>query len=196
MLLFLSATGFVFPDQQGGSGPAKKWIISKSSGLSVNGSTNINKFSCAVPNYDQIDTLTLNKNKADNGIILSGSVSLSINAFDCHNSGMTNQLRKTLNEKQFPVLRIRFLSLNKMPVLTTKAEPITGLVEIKIAGVSKRFEVNYQITQTDQKSIRLLGSRDVNFSDFNLVPPSKLGGMIKAKDQLSVDFQLNMTVLN
>ncbi|EHQ25300.1 YceI family protein [Mucilaginibacter paludis] len=195
-LLLIAATSLVLAQQNVGGGQAKKWIISKNSSLSVNGTTNVNKFSCAVPNYDQVDTLTLSKSKTDNGIILSGSVTLSINAFDCHNSGMTSQLRKTLNEKQFPVLRIKFLSLNKMPVLNAKAEAITGLVEIKIAGVSKRFEVNYQITQTDQKNIRLLGSRYVNFSDFNLVPPSKLGGMIKARDQLSVDFQLNMTVMN
>lgn len=195
-LLLLFPTSFVLAQQHGGLGQVKRWAINKNSGLSVNGTTNVNKFSCAVPNYDQIDTLTLSKNKTDNGISILGSIVLSINLFDCHNWGMTSQLRKTLNAKEFPVLQIKFLSLSKMPVLTAKPEPVTGLVEIKIAGVSKRFEVNYQITQTDQKNIRLLGSRDVNFSDFNLVPPSKLGGMIKAKDQLSVDFQLNMTVLN
>jgi hypothetical protein len=109
---------------------------------------------------------------------------------------MTKQLRKTLNEKDFPKMHIRFLSLNKMPVLSTQQEPVKGWVDIEIAGVSKRFEVNYQITQTDEKSMQLLGSRDVNFSDFKLVPPKKLGGMISTKDQLSVGFQLNMKAMN
>ncbi len=93
-------------------------------------------------------------------------------------------------------MHIRFLSLNKMPVLSTQQEPVKGWVDIEIAGVSKRFEVNYQITQTDEKSMQLLGSRDVNFSDFKLVPPKKLGGMISTKDQLSVGFQLNMKAMN
>jgi len=109
---------------------------------------------------------------------------------------MTKQLRKTLNEQKFPALRIKFLSLNKIPVLTTNLQSITGLVEIEIAGVGKRFEVNYQITKNDQKNILLLGTREINFSDFNLVPPRKLGGMIKTKDQLSVNFRLNMISMN
>jgi len=196
MLLFFSATGFISQNQSGNGVPPKKWIISKSSTLRVDGSTNVNKFSCVIPAYDQIDTLTLSKNKINTAIILSGTIGLSISSFDCHNSGMTKQLRKTLDEKQFPVLRIRFLSLNKVPVLTVKPEAITGFVEIEIAGVSKRFEVNYQLTQDDQKNIHLLGSRAINFSDFNLVPPKKLGGMIKTKDQLDVDFQLNMKAMD
>jgi len=195
-VLFLSTSSFVLPDQPGDNGLIKKWVVSKNSSLSVNGSTNINKFSCVIPAYNQIDTLTLRKNRNDTDVLLSGTIALSISSFDCHNSGMTKQLRKTLNEKQFPLLHIRFLSLNKIPVLTTKAEPITGFVEIEIAGISKRVEVQYQITQDDQRNIHLLGFHKINFSDFNLEPPQKLGGMIKTKDQLGVDFQLNMKAMD
>jgi hypothetical protein len=69
------------------------------------------------------------------------------------------------------------------------------LVDIEIAGVRKRFEVNYQISVDAEKSIHLLGSRDVNFSDFNLIPPRKLGGMIKTNDKLSVAFHLKINQL-
>jgi hypothetical protein len=163
--LILPIASFVSVGGKGGAVETKRWVISKSSSLSVNGSTNINKFSCVIPAYDQTDTLKLTKSKTGGGVILSGTIGLSISSFDCHNSGMTKQLRKTLNEKQFPVLRIRFLTLSKNPVLTTKPEQITGLVEIEIAGISKRFEVNYQITQNEQKNIHLLGSRDIDFSE-------------------------------
>lgn len=105
---------------------------------------------------------------------------------------MTHDLRKTLKQDQYPVLHISFLTLNKLPDLTAKPEPVTGWVFIEIAGVRKRFEVNYQISQDGQKIIHLLGTRNVNFSDFNLVPPRKLGGMIKTSDKLSVDFHLKM----
>ncbi len=83
---------------------------------------------------------------------------------------MTHDLRKTLKDATFPILHITFLSLSRLPDLTSHPELITGLVDIEIAGVSKRFEVNYQISVDAEKSIHLLGSRDVNFSDFNLIP--------------------------
>ena len=195
-LLFFSSTGFVVPHKPDHGNKVQRWVISKSSSLSVNGSTNVNKFSCVIPNYDKVDTLSLSTGKIGHGVDLSGSIGLSISAFDCHNSGMTKQLQKTLDEKQFPLLRIKFLSLNQMPILTMKPEAITGEVQIELAGVSKRFDVNYQITQNDQKSIHLLGTREINFTDFNLVPPRKLGGMIQTKDQLNVDFTLIMKAMD
>jgi len=170
----------------------KKWVVNENSSLSVNGSTNINKFSCVIPAYGRIDTITLHKSDDEKGIVLSGSIALSVSSFDCHNSGMTRQLQKTLNEKQFPLLHIRFLSLNRLPAITAKPQSITGAVDIEIAGVSKHFEINYQISQDGENGIDLLGSRQLNFSDFNLIPPTKLGGMIKTRDQLMVAFHLKI----
>jgi hypothetical protein len=187
ILLFPVVTAFV-------ERPPTRWVISQNSSLSVNGSTNINTFSCVIPAYDKTDTITI-KGKSENSITLSGSIDLSVSSFDCHNSGMTKQLQKTLNEKQFPVLHIRFLSLSNLPVMTRNPEPVTGLVDIEIAGVVKRFEINYQISQDEENIVHLLGSRDLNFSDFKITPPRKLGGMIKTKDQLTVAFQLKMKTI-
>ncbi len=92
---------FVLPRRlEAGQLETKKWVISESSTLSVNGTTNINKFTCEILAYDKTDTLTISK--SSNGVILSGNVGLSIKSFDCHNSIMTHDLRKTLKEDQYP----------------------------------------------------------------------------------------------
>lgn len=172
-----------------------KWVISESSSLSVNGNTNIKRFSCEIPAYDQADTLTLIRNGTNKDVVLSGNIGLKTQSFDCHNGLMTRDLRKTLKEKQFPRLYIRFLSLSEFPELTTEPQQITGWVNIELAGASKRFEINYQVSMDAQKVIHLLGSRDINFSDFDLVPPRKLGGMIKTNDLLNVEFHLKMKTI-
>lgn len=171
-----------------------RWVIAENSSLSVNGSTNINKFSCEIPSYDQTDTLTVSRKSKE--VALTGNVGLKIITFDCHNSMMTRDLRKTLKESQFPRLYIRFLSLSEMPQLRPKPQQVTGWVNIELAGATKRLEINYQVSMDDQKVIHLLGSRNINFSDFNLVPPRKLGGMIKTNDQLTVAFHLRMSAVN
>jgi hypothetical protein len=195
ILLIISVTCFSMKNKGNNRAEMIKWVVSQNSSLSVSGSTNINKFSCVIPSYDRVDTLTVNKNNNDGAVILSGMIDLSINSFDCHNSGMTKQLQKTLNEKQYPVLYIRFLSLSNLPAMTRKPEQVTGLVDIEIAGVNKRFEINYQISRDGENVIHLLGSRDLNFSDFNLIPPRKLGGMIQTKDLLTVEFHLKMKTI-
>jgi hypothetical protein len=166
-----------------------KWLISESSSLSVKGSTNVNKFTCDIPNCDQ-DTLTIWK--SDKEIKISGSISPDVLSFDCHKAMMTRDLRKTLKAKKYPKLHIRFLSLNELPQLSGKPVTINGKVEIEIAGIKKFYQVDYRISVDTGKVIHLLGSKDLNFSDFKLIPPRKLGGMIKTKDQLTVAFNLNM----
>jgi len=169
-----------------------KWLISETSSLSVKGSTNVNKFTCDIPNCDQ-DTLTIWKSAQ--GIRMSGSINPAVLSFDCHKAMMTRDLRKTLKAKKYPKLHIRFISLSQFPQLSNNPTSINGQVEIEIAGIKKLYEINYSISVDADKMIHLLGSRDLNFSDFELIPPRKLGGMIKAKDQLIVAFNLNMKTI-
>ncbi|OIR14266.1 YceI-like domain protein [mine drainage metagenome] len=171
-----------------------KWVVSKGGFLRVNGSTNVSTFSCIVPEYVDPDTITcINK---DLPILMSGNISLNIFGFDCHNTLMTADLRKTLRAKEFPKMRIHFLSLNKFPELRSTEETITGWVNIELSGVTKKFDVKFRFYTDDQKIIHLIGIRSINFSDFNLTPPRKLGGIIQTKDKLDVEFGLNFKTLN
>ena len=174
----------------------RKWLVTENSNLRVNGSTNINTFSCQIPAYNNIDTLLIYRFKNSNTLVLKGCISLSVQSFDCKNLIMTHDLRKTLKAEQYPQLHIYFLSLDKLPDLNSHPESISGLVDIEIAGVKRRFEVKYLIREDSPKSVDLLGSRDINFSDFHLIPPRKLGGMIKTNDKLSVDFHLWIIITN
>ncbi len=176
-----------------GANAQTKWLVSKSSSLSVNGSTNVNKFSCDIPDCDQADTLTVLK--SEKGIMLTGSISPAVLSFDCHKAMMTRDLRKTLKAKKYPQLHIKFLTLNKLPELSGKPQLINGDVEIEIAGVKKQYVISYQISKDTDDIVNLLGSRELNFSDFDLIPPRKLGGMIKTKDQLTVAFHLKMKAI-
>jgi hypothetical protein len=186
LLLLLTLMGFNARAQT-------KWLISENSSLSVNGSTNVNKFSCNIPDCDQPDTLIVWK--TGKGITLTGSINPAVLSFDCHKAMMTHDLRKTLKAKKYPRMQIHFLSLSELPRLTEKPVEITGEVEIEIAGVKKLYTISYQISTDSDKMIHLIGSRDLNFSDFNLIPPHKLGGIIKTKNQLNVAFHLKIKTI-
>jgi hypothetical protein len=165
------------------------------SSLAVNGSTNINTFQCEITNYSLPDTLACSRTAARGQVLpMNGRLQLDIQSFDCHNKMMTNDLRKTLKAKTYPHLSIRFISINSFPDFKNPTR-ITGVVDIDLAGVTKRFEINYLFTVGSGQMVHLKGDRMINFSDFNLSPPSKLGGIIKAKDELSVEFKLNLKPL-
>jgi len=170
-----------------------RWVISENSSLIVNGATNINKFSCAILQYPKTDTVTVSQDKT-NKIVLTGLLNIEVKNFDCNSMMMTRQLRKTLKDDKFPILRIKFLSLKEMPSPNQGRNFIKGNVEIVIAGVAKRFEICYQLN-IKANSMELIGNQPINFSDFNLIAPKKIGKLIQAKDELVVAFLLKMELV-
>ena len=168
----------------------------KGGSLKVDGSTNVNKFSCVIANHAKLDTIAVFKDPSKETLALSGVIRLDVQNFDCHNPVMTGDLRKTLKAKQFPQLSVRFLNLSKYPNHNSRQDLIKGLVAIELAGVTKRFDVDYKIISTGENVINLIGSRRVNFSDFNIVPPRKIGGMIQTDNELSVVFNLRIKVID
>ncbi len=170
----------------------KKWVIQSGCSLKVDGSTNINTFSCQISDYGKPDTIIATSTAAQQ-VQLNGNIKLDIQHFDCGNPIMTADLRKTLKSEKFPQLMIYFANLTKYP---ESKQNIKGTVVIVLAGVSKRFDVDYKVSSADNNFINFTGYRKINFSDFNLTPPRKLGGMIKTNNELSVVFNLRMKVLN
>jgi hypothetical protein len=196
ILLILCLPSISFTGREINSSRLAVWVITKGGSLKVNGSTNVNDFCCEITGYSNPDTIVVYKNAGQDLILpVTGVMTLAVSGFDCHNSFMTKDLRKTLKEPDYPKMFIRFLTLNREPDFRFPGCPVTGLVDIELAGVTRRYEMNYSFTMDNQKTIHLTGSRAVNFSDFNLIPPRKLGGMIRTKERLDVSFQLNMKVI-
>lgn len=170
-----------------------KWVVIPGGSLKVVGSTNVNNFSCDIINYAKPDTILVARGAPI--IHLNGKIALDVQKFDCHNPVMTADLRKTLKSKQFPHLVISFISINRYPEPGSRDKLTKGLVLIDLAGVTKKFEVDYRIVAATAQTIHLEGTRKVHFSDFNIAPPRKLGGMIRTNDELQVVFNLKQKVL-
>lgn len=163
--------------------------------LKVDGSTNINQFSCAITNYSKPDTINVTRSNTLS-VKLNGAIRLDVKNFDCHNKPMTDELRKILKAKEHPKLMIKFVSVNQYPEPHTKHTVINGIVFIELAGVTKKYEVHYKVISSDNTHIHLVGSREVLFTDFNITPPKKLGGMIRTNDKLQVEFNVKMKVID
>jgi hypothetical protein len=172
-----------------------KWIIESGCSLKVAGTTNVSKFNCSIMSYAKPDTLSICKNTEGKPLKILGKISVPVKTFDCKHAMITKDLRKTLKAESFPNLVIRFISLSKYPQFTGQHQAIKGLVSIELAGESRQYEVDYQFSAEGNKNLNLVGTRKVKFSDFNLTPPKKAGGMIRTNDELAVEFNLKIKVI-
>lgn len=165
-----------------------KWAVLKNSSLSIKGSSNVNTFGCS--SSGSFSSETIHGRVLENqSVELKGAITISVNSFDCNNRMLTNDLRKTLKSSEFPNMRIHFINLERVPLTHDDYDYVGGDVYIELAGEKKRFYLRYALTRTAD-GLTLSGSRAFSFSDFNLSPPQKVGGMIKVNDDFDVSFKL------
>ena len=169
-----------------------KWNIEKTSTLKISGSSNVHDFTCDVFGYSSSDTIIFNESiNPIQPIPLKGLIKIDINSIDCHNFIITRNLRHTLKSKQHPFSLVKFLSLEHLPNFASNQDHIQGVVEIELGGVAKKFEILYKI-QKNGKYLILNGERNFIFSDFELLPPTILGGLVRIYNKFNVAFNLNL----
>ena len=177
------------------AGPAaipvqEKWVIGQESTICIEGKTNINNFRCDIFEYLPHDTLVFYRDdQTRKPLSIRGGISININRFDCHQKYITQDLRKTLKADQKPCLDIDLLNIGYFD-RTHPPRKVNGWVDIEIAGTKRRIDINYDVEAMNGNDLRLTGTKTLNFSDFGLVPPRKLAGLIRVEEQICVRFQL------
>jgi hypothetical protein len=164
------------------------WIIEAGSKLSIQGSTNVNKFTCKFDGYLGSDTLQYHRNHRTGTLNFSSNeMIIPVRSFDCGAKQISNDFRKTLKSETYPRLTIALRSLenpfNQNDCL------IDGVVDITLAGVTTKYTVSY-LVNLNKNTILLKGIRPVKFSDFGLEAPTKLQGLIRVDEELNVEFNL------
>lgn len=141
--------------------------------VQINGSTNVNKFQCINNKFKNDGSVY---NFSDKNL---PNIILKVIDFDCGNKMMTKDFQKILNAEKYPNMTIKFINFTK------NQDGFNALVEVKMMNQSKRYNIEFEIENN-----KLIGRKNVKFSDFNITPPKKMGGMIVVKDDLDLTFSL------
>ncbi|MCU0380105.1 MAG: hypothetical protein MUE58_02855 [Chitinophagaceae bacterium] len=167
------------------------WVVESGSLLNIEGSSNINRFTCHIRQYLQSDTLRwVRDDRAKKLVFRNSAVNIDISQFDCHQKYITSDLRKTLRADKYPQLRIHFLSMDDL-TWVQEGQKVRGQVNIELAGHIKRYDMEYTVIHEQGNRFRLCGSKQILFSDFNLVPPGKLAGLVRINQEIKVNFELH-----
>lgn len=185
LILILMVAPILFSSNTSDKGT---WVIDAGSRLAIQGSTNVNKFTCKFDYYYGSDTLQYVRNHRTGKLNFSNNkMIIPVRSFDCGAKQISNDFRKTLKSETYPQLTIAFRSLEN-PFKQNDCF-IDGVVDITLAGVTTTYTIRY-LVNLDKNSVMLKGTRAVNFSDFGLEAPTKLQGLIKVDKVLNVEFNL------
>jgi hypothetical protein len=165
------------------------WVIDAESRLTINGSTNVNNFTCKIEYFTGTDTLQYAEANSTGELRFSrGRMTVPVRSFDCGAKPISKDFWKTLKAERHPNLEINFISLENLSFRDKRN--IKGVVDITLAGITTQYDICYQVSLQENGNILLTGVHAVNFADFQLLAPEKLKGLIKVKEALKVHFNL------
>ena len=117
---------------------------------------------------------------------------LPIDRLRCGNGRMERDLQRALRAEAHPMIVFRFLDL--VGGLTHDIDggsyhaTVTG--RLSLAGRSRDVDVRIEARRLARDRFRLRATLPLRMTDFDVTPPTALFGAIKAKDDLTVQFDL------
>lgn len=148
--------------------------LAQVSSVTITGKTNVNHFKCYNEKIDAKIARTLPDYSRKQRI------ALLIQDFDCRNRVMTADFRKTLSAERYPKLFLSFLKFEKIQKDLYRAS-----VEVTLTEKHRIYEVEFRKVKNS-----FIGTKTVRFSDFGLVPPKKMRGMVVVDDALELNINL------
>ncbi len=113
---------------------------------------------------------------------------IPVKEFECFNRSAYDDFVTLLKAEQYPFLEINILRYPGIKYDIGETVILKG-VSITAAGVSNRYDINCTIEKADNKNQLLNGAIRIRLTDFAIVPPVKLLGLIKVKDEVIINFE-------
>ncbi len=166
--------------------------------LWLEGKSNINKFSCESESlksyaYFGPESFLLPVNNFDD-VQSNTSVYffIPVQSFDCGKKKMNKDMYKALNEKQNPTIKYELIKSQLIASPDTSSEwfQVNTHGNLTIAGMRKEIEMVIKIRPLSNGKYQVIGAIPISMYDFNIKPPSAFFGLIKAKPELFVRFDI------
>lgn len=161
LILFLVLAGF--------SRHKNSYLLLSSKRFIVEGSTSLGDFTCNYDIHQTKDTLFLSHKTGFTDKI-------PVKEFGCGNFLLNRDFKKTLKEKEYPDVMINLSDVRK------QGENYSYNLHLELAGKKKTF----QNLVLKKEGKHLKGGIELKFSDFDLHPPTKLGGAIKIDESIKL----------
>lgn len=161
--------------------------------LVLEGSSNVANWRCSGT------ALEARVEVAETGADLIGAISIfeldvPVAKLRCGNRQMERDLQRALRSDDHPRIDFRFTRLAG----DVARDPITGRLcariegVLSLAGTSRAITLRVQAERLGIDRFRLTATLPLRMTDFRITPPTALFGIVKANDELTVNFELTI----
>lgn len=166
-------------------------MVSDKSEIIIHGSTSINNFSCSSSLVLMNDTLPVLITPGK-FIFTNARLIFTVNSIECGDNYSNKQLRNTLKSNQFPFILVDLMEISPDPSFFYKART---QLRVEVAGKQQLQNVNLILRRAAEDVYHLSGVTQISMSEYDLVAPSPMMGLIKVEDRLDIEIHLVLKVL-
>jgi hypothetical protein len=121
---------------------------------------------------------------------------IPIATFRCGNPVMESDLRHALRSERYPAIEFRFKELKGAIEhdIDRNVYQTTIAGELSMAGATREIELPVVAQRMRPDRFRIQAELPLRMSEFGITPPTALFGIVKARDELIVRFDLTLQV--
>jgi hypothetical protein len=169
-------------------------VASAGSHLTLEGSSNVTDWRCSGTTLES--TMEVASSPAEMDAIIDGieafHLRVPVQSLRCGNRQMERDMVRALRGQRHPVIDFQFKEL----VGDVEADAAGGRYRATISGVltlagaQRDVHVAVEAVRVAPNRFRLRARLPLRMTDFRITPPTALFGMVKARDELEVQFDL------
>ena len=183
-------TCVTLPAGVGGAQPVM--TVRPESRLVLAGTSNVNRWSCASGVFERITstareritTITLPPGDA--------TIAVPVRSLACGNDRMNHDLRTTLRADAHPDITFRLAGyrIDSLPHAGADYAAV-AVGELAVAGVVRAVEIPLRARRTGA-ALHGSGALALRMTDFGVTPPVALFGLIRARNEITVSFDIRL----
>ena len=175
------------------------YTIEDGSKLSIEGTSNINSFECFCGDKIAPGTTRLQIVAPTSFRFQNTSLALRTKALDCDNSKMNSDLCDALQADDYPYITIQFHDATIVRGSLDDASEWTDLrmqATMIITDVNQRMTLDVKAKKLGPGRYRFMCSKKMKMTDFKIDPPTALFGLIRVRDEITVNFDITAKLAN
>jgi len=163
--------------------------------VSINGSTNVNKF--VLKNDLARISIKRTCNKSDSLALLTKKYwfTIPVRNFKADNQHIYKDFLSLIRAREYPEIKVGF-TLKDLHRLMDSKTPISFPVDISLAGTTKSYDIICRFSSCEDNCFSVSGSKKLALTDFNIEPPQKILGLIRVNNEININFDFVFTFQN
>ncbi len=172
--------------------------LESGSRLWINGTATVGSYRCgtvAVFGTGDLNPERYGPSKSDpggNSLREDAHVEVLVTMLDCGNPAMNRDMYAALKANRDSTIQYFLTAAEVMfdSSLTKGPLRLRTIGDLSIAGVTRRDTIIADVRGLPNGRFEIQGQKDLSMLDYQIIPPSKFFGLIRAREQLVVSFDL------